>query len=189
MIESLFFENLFQTCPRVDFGCTVQFTLSFISRIEVAETILHFVLGSPDWTLHGDHNLHFKCDFQEVFLVWDRYFWNNISTSCQGTEKCCLWCLQKEKAVWFVLFKNSYRPMSSQSLFLWAKSMNMLFSCCFCRIWCFIFRVFASSCVCLCVWAFVFACTCPSASGAPCLCNGVLGLEGGRKDRERESAA
>ena len=47
-------------------------------------------------------------------------------------------------------------------------------------------------CVCVDVSAFVSVCTCPCASGAPCLSNGVLGLEVGREDREdreRQSAA
>lgn len=155
--------------------CT--FCCLFISR-EVAGTILYFVVD-PDWTLH--RVLHSKCDFQEkVFLVWDRYRKNNISTFWQGTEDCCLWCLQKQKAIRFVLFKNSYHPLSSQSLFLWAKSTDVLFSRNFCRIW--RFQRFRSITLCVCVGAFVSsACTCPCASGASSLSNGVRGAGSGQR--------
>lgn len=138
--------------------------------------------------LYRDQKLAFQtCDSQEkLILVWARYCRNSISSSCQGTGKRCLWCLQNKKAVWIVLFRNSYRPMS---LFLWAK-LTGLCSCSFFRIWCFIFRVLLCH-ACVCVWAFVSACTCSYASVAHRLSNGVLlELEElGREGWERESAA
>lgn len=108
-------------------------------------------------------------------LLWDRYFRNGFSTSCQGTESSAFDVCRSKKQFCVSYSKIAIVPWvpilhSCEPNPLLCLSGLPLFSF-------FFFFCFPS------VAYFVFACTCPCASGAHYLSNGVLRIEAVREGK------
>lgn len=117
-------------------------------------------------------------------LLWDRYCRNSISTSCQGTESSAFdvcrskkqFCASYSKIAIVPWVPILYSCEPNPLLCLSGLPLNLVFFL-FCLVFCF-FLTFSQS-----VAYIVFACTCPCASGAHYLSNGVLRIEAVREGK------